>query len=88
MTNARKQKLSITESTSFIAHSKEELIKAYYEIIFLYTKVYRTHAKSAFTRLGFLQKGPSAILGTGCGTTDAVPTTCPTFLSNDKGKQG
>lgn len=44
--------------------------------------------ESASTHLGFLQKATSAILGTGCSMTDTVPTTCPTFFSNDKGKKG
>lgn len=39
----------IAQSTSSTAHPKDELIKAYCEIIFLYTKMYRTNEESVFT---------------------------------------
>lgn len=74
------RKGSITESISSTARPEDELIKAYSEVIFLYTEIDRTNEASVCTCLRFLQKGPSAILGTGCSTTRCFSNNMPYFL--------
>lgn len=53
------RKGSITHRVYLVySHPKDYLIKAHCEVIFLYTKAYRTNEASVFTCSGFSQKGP------------------------------